>query len=73
MVKHVGRIVRSDLEGGCWTLVTDEGVVFQLKGGGADLLNDGVRAEVEGRIATRSMGLAMVGDILEVKRYRLVG
>ena len=73
MTKYLGRICRSDLEGGCWTLVTDEGVVYQLKGGGADLLSDGVRAEVEGRISTRTMGVAMVGDILEVKRYRLLG
>jgi hypothetical protein len=72
MTKFLGKVCHSDLEGGCWTLVTDGGVVYQLKGGGADLLSDGVKAEIEGRIATRTMGLAMVGDILEVKRYRLV-
>lgn len=67
-----GRVVRSDLEGGAWTLITDQGVVYQLLGGGADLLQDGVRAEVTGRLATQQMGIAMVGDMLEVKSHRLL-
>lgn len=73
MAKYVGTIRRTDLEGGAWTLVSDQGVVYQLDGGGQDLLVDGVRAEVEGRLAPQKMGLAMVGDILEVKRYRVLG
>ncbi len=74
MTKYVGRVSQSDLEGGGhWVLTTEQGVTFQLKGGGADLLVDGVRAEVEGRLATRQLGIAMLGDILEVKRYRLLG
>jgi hypothetical protein len=31
-----------------------------------------VRAEVEGRLAQGRMGIAMVGEILEVQRYRLL-
>ena len=72
MAKYVGTVRRSDLEGGAWTLVTDQGVVYQLDGGDAGLLTDGARVEVDGAIATGRMGLAMVGDILEVKGYRLV-
>lgn len=73
MAKHTGTVRRTDLEGGHWTLVTDQGVVYQLSGGGADLLREGVRAEVEGRIADQQMGIAMVGDLLEVKSYRILG
>ena len=73
MAKYTGTVRRTDLEGGHWTLVTDQGVVYQLTGGGADLLRDGVRAEVEGRIADQQMGIAMVGDLLEVKGYRILG
>lgn len=73
MAKYVGTIRRTDLEGGAWTLVSDQGVVYQLDGGGADLLADGVRAEIEGRLATGKMGIAMVGDILEVASYRVLG
>ena len=73
MAKYTGTVRRTDLEGGHWTLVTDQGVVYQLTGGGGDLLQDGVRAEVEGRIADQQMGIAMVGDLLEVKSYRILG
>jgi hypothetical protein len=73
VAKYTGTVQRTDLEGGHWTLVTDQGVVYQLTGGGADLLRDGVRAEVEGRIADQQMGIAMVGDLLEVKSYRILG
>jgi len=73
MAKYVGTIRRTDLEGGAWTLVSDQGVVYQLDGGGKDLLVDGARAEVEGSLAKAKMGLAMLGDILEVKRFRVLG
>lgn len=68
-----GKVHRSDLEGGAWTLVTDQGLVYQLKGGGSDLLQDGIRAEVKGKLATDQMGIAMIGEVLEVKSYRVLG
>ncbi len=71
-MKCVGRVIRSDLEGGAWTLVTDQGLVYQLRGGGADLLEDEVRAEVRGTLATGQVGIAMVGEVLEVKSYRIL-
>jgi hypothetical protein len=73
MITVRGRVVRSDLEGGAWTLVSDQGVVYQLDGGGADLLRDGQRAEVSGRVDSGRVGIAMVGDVLEVKSYQLLG
>jgi hypothetical protein len=72
MPKFVGKITRSDLQGGSFLLVTDGGVVYQLKGGGADLRVDGARAEIEGKIATNQVGLAMMGEVLEIKSYRLL-
>ena len=69
----VGRVICSDLEGGAWTLVSDQGVVYQLSGGGPDLLKDDVRAEVKGTLATGKVGIAMVGDVLEVQSYRILG
>jgi hypothetical protein len=73
VAKYVGTVTQTDVEGGAWTLVTNQGVVYQLKGGGPDLLVDGVRAEIDGEIATDQVGIAMVGDILEVKSYRIIG
>jgi hypothetical protein len=73
MAKYVGMIRRTDVEGGAWTLVSDQGVVYQLAGGGKDLLVDGIRAEIDGTLATAKMGIAMLGDNLEVKSYRVLG
>ncbi len=72
MAKYTGKIIKSDLEGGAWTLISDAGVVYQLQGGDSGLRVDGQRVEVQGRIASGKMGIAMVGDILEVSSYRLV-
>lgn len=69
---YSGRVLKSDLEGRVWTLVTDQGVVYQLKDADAGLRVDGQRVELTGRIAEGQMGLAMVGDILEVVSYRVL-
>jgi len=71
--KYVGTVERSDLEGGSWLLRSDQGVVYQLKGGDAGLRKDGRRVEVRGKIATDSVGIAMIGDVLEVTSYRILG
>ncbi len=72
MAKYTGTVQMSDLEGGSWILRTDQGVIYQLKGGGAELLVDGVRAEVQGHVDTAQVGITMMGDVLVVKSYRLV-
>ncbi len=72
MTKYQGRVIKSGLEGGAWTLICDSGVVYQLSGGDRGLRKDGQQVEVEGRIASGKMGIAMVGDILEVSSYRIV-
>ncbi len=73
MTKFIGTIERTDLEGGAWLLKTDQGVIYQLKGGGDDLRQDGQRAEIEGKIESSTFGIAMVGEVLSVKSYRLIG
>ena len=72
MAKFLGRVNRTELEGGRWTLITEEGVVYQLKGGGPDLLRNGAQVEIEGRIATKQVGITIIGDFLEVKQYRVL-
>lgn len=71
--KYSGTVQHSDLEGGVWLLKTDAGVVYQLKGGDTGLKRDGLRVEVEGRIDAQSFGIAMMGEILEVDSYRVLG
>lgn len=72
MSKFVGTIERTDVEGGHWLLKTDQGVVYQLKNAPGALLVAGRRAEVEGNIASGSFGLAMMGEILEVRSHRFL-
>ena len=72
MQKVIGTVRKTDLEGGSWTLQTEQGVIYQLRGGGEDLLHDGIRAEVEGQIDNNQIGLAMMGDVLEIKSYRIL-
>ena len=73
MAKYTGKVVRSDLEGGFWTLETDGGDVYKLEGGGADLLKKGVKAEVTGRATGEGTLVAKVspdgrtGVIVELK------
>ncbi len=70
MKTYLGTIEKTDVEGGQWLLRSDQGVIYQLKGAPAALLVEGRRVEVDGDIAEGSFGLAMMGDILEVKGYR---
>jgi hypothetical protein len=55
---------------GAWSLVTDQGVVYQLTGGSGFV--DGARAEVVGKIADDQMGITMIGDILKVERLQIL-
>jgi hypothetical protein len=69
---YKGKVGRSDLEGGFWTLTTDDGDEYKLEGGGKDLLHDGVHAEVEGAVDEAQMGIGFGAPVLRVKRYKLV-
>ncbi len=66
MAKYIGTLYKTDLEGGHWTLVSEKGVTYQLKGGDQSQYIDGQRCEIEGRLAVEQAGIAMIGEILEV-------
>jgi hypothetical protein len=71
MAKFKGEVRRTDLEGGGWILVTEHGVVYQLKGGGPGL-REGARVEIEAEVTTNQVGITMMGDVLEVRRLRVL-
>jgi hypothetical protein len=71
MAKLKGKVVRSDLEGGFWTLQSDDGKTYKIEGGGADLLKGGVRAEIEGAIE-QAMGIGFGAPVLTVKKYKIL-
>lgn len=72
MAKYKGKVSRSDLEGGFWTLETDDGNTYKLEGGGADLLKGGVKAEVDGAVDSGQMGIGFGAPVLRVKRYKVL-
>ena len=72
MAKFKGRVVRSDLEGGFWTLEAADGTTYKLEGGGADLLKKGVSAEVDGKLDPEAMGIGFGAPVLKVKTYKIL-
>ena len=71
MAKLKGKVVRSDLEGGFWTLEAEDGSTYKLEGGGADLLKPGVRAEIDGSLE-EAMGIGFGAPVLTVKNYKIL-
>ncbi len=72
MEKLKGKVVRSDLEGGFWTLEAEDGTSYKLEGGGADLLKKDVRAEIEGAVDEGAMGIGFGAPVLTVKKYKIL-
>lgn len=71
MSKFLGKVERSDLEGGFWIFQTDEGDEYKLEGGGKDLLRSGVRAEIEGSVDEAAFGIGFGAPVLQVKSYQV--
>ncbi len=71
MAKLKGKVVRSDLEGGFWTLEAENGTTYKLEGGGADLLKAGVRAEIDGQLE-EAMGIGFGAPVLTVNKYKIL-
>lgn len=71
MAKLKGKIGRSDLEGGFWTLEAEDGTTYKLEGGDAGLLKGGVRVEVDGAVE-QQMGIGFGAPVLTVKKYKIL-
>lgn len=71
MAKYRGFVRKSDLEGGFYQLVTDDGTVYEIEGGGPELRSDGARVEVEGRIDKAAVSFTMTGPRLKVTSAKL--
>jgi hypothetical protein len=72
MAKYRGTVKRSDLEGGRWELHADGGEVYDLEGAAADILRDGLRVEIEGKVEQGMMSIGMRGGVLRVKQAKAV-
>jgi len=71
MSKLKGTIQHSDLEGGMWLLVGDDGERYQLAGHTKGL-TDGKRAELDGQVERSQMGFGMGGTIFTVRSVKLL-
>ncbi len=75
MAKYRGTLRRSDLEGGHWQLVTDDGASYVLDraslGAESDVtLVDGVRVEIEGDVDRQMLSFAMTGPMLKTRSIK---
>ena len=73
MSKFTGTVTKNDLEGGFWELTCANGERYQLQGGGSDLQVEGQAVEIDGEVASATMGIGMVGSILNVKSWKKGG
>ncbi len=71
MAKFKGKVVRSDLEGGFWTLEAEDGETYKLEGGDPSLLKGGVKVEVEGNVE-QAMGIGFGAPVLSVKKFKIL-
>jgi hypothetical protein len=72
MSKLRGTIRKSDLEGGVWQLVAEDGEIYEVEGGDPLLQKEGARVEVDGTIDKQAMSFSMSGPRLKVKTIKAV-
>ena len=72
MAKFRGKVQKSDLEGGHWQLVADDGTTYVLEGSTKGIEIDGASVEIEGVVDRNVMSFAMTGPTLKVKASRTV-
>ena len=74
MSKHVeGTIERKGLGPGTWALVSNSGETYELHKAPSELHKAGLKVKVEGQIRDDVMTIAMIGPVLEVKHYQVLG
>lgn len=65
-----GVVRKIGVEGGVWALVTDDGATVELIDAPAELLVDGLRAEVSGTKRGADVTIGMVGAAVRVTRFK---
>jgi hypothetical protein len=68
-----GTVQKSGMGTGTWSFVADSGQTYELyKDAPADLLKDGLKIQVEGKVREDIMTIAMIGPVLEVTSFQLL-
>ena len=71
-MKVTGIVEKKGFGFGVWALVTDDGVTYQLHEPAAELQQEGIKVAIEGKVRSDIMTTAMIGDVLEIKSYKLI-
>ena len=70
MAKFTGTIRKSDLEGGVYQLVAEDGEIYEIEGVDPLLRREGSRVEIDGSVDKQAMSFTMTGPRLKVKTVR---
>jgi hypothetical protein len=70
-MKLKGTIRRNDLAGGHWVIETEQGETYQLVGS-TGACQDGMKAEVEGKVDKAAMGIGMTGPHFTVQSIKAI-
>jgi hypothetical protein len=72
MGKLRGTIRKSDLEGGVYQLVADDGTIYELDGNDPLLRKEGAKVEIDGSVDRNAMSFSMTGPRLKAKSVKSI-
>jgi len=72
-IQVTGVIKYQDIGTGAWALVAESGETYELKDAPPELQQPQLKVKVEGRIRDDIMTMAMIGPVLEVQSFELLG
>ena len=55
---------------GTWTIVSDQGITYELYQPPAEIKQNDLQVKIEGKIRKDIMTIAMVGDVLEIISFQ---
>ncbi|NJR51196.1 MAG: hypothetical protein HC780_18090 [Leptolyngbyaceae cyanobacterium CSU_1_3] len=67
-----GTIDRKGFGTGTWAIETEQGDTYELHKPPSDLQKAGLKVKVEGNLREDVMTIAMIGPVLEVKKFEVI-
>jgi len=68
-----GTIEKINMGPGTWALKSDEGKTYEIYQPPSELLQAGQKVKVNGQVRDDVMTMAMIGPVLEVKSFEVLG
>lgn len=67
-----GKIKHQNIATGVWSLVANDGQVYELYNSPTEIRRDDLPVKITGQIREDIMTIAMIGPVLEVKSYQIL-